>query len=81
MAQSWFYLTLWRGPPPEFTNTVYSAINTTIVTAGNVPTADTSEVAVETAIRIPARISDADRAASDIITSTEVLWSVGRKND
>ena len=78
MARSWFYLTLWRGTPPEFTSKAETAIDTGTRAAAAVQAADASQVRITTRQGAAAAVRTAEHAARDIITTTEVIWRVGR---
>ena len=75
---SWFYLTLWRGTPADFTTTAEAAVGTASAAAAAVRTADPARAAVEAASRVAARIRRANLAVRKEITTTEVTWHVGR---
>lgn len=78
MGQSWFYLTLWRGTPPEFTDEAEVEIVTASFPAASVETTSNAETEIKTSNSHEAEIVGSTLAAFDIITTTEVVWIVGR---
>lgn len=77
MAKSWFYLTLWRGTPKDFT-TEYDV---------EIDESKDSSAVIKKTDKVTAKLSRADKAYAEIYTkdaikrkvetSTEVVWYVG----
>lgn len=78
MGKSWFYLTLWRGTPPEFTDFVDVALDTADGCGADITTAETAAQSIERMISANALIERIIPARADIIARTEVVWYVGR---
>lgn len=76
-GRSWFYLTIWRGTPPEFTSEFDAQIGDTDSAFASIKTADTAESHITTAFSGDAAIQRTDAVGIDIITTTEVIWRVG----
>ena len=86
MDRSWFYLTLWRGTPPEFTEYIdreierVNVLNTFIVDAdgvkSNIETTSAlySDITKQGSVNVD--IMDRKEVSTDIITVTEVVWYV-----
>ena len=86
MGRSWFYLTLWRGTPPEFTEYIEREIesarvlNTFIVSSDGVKSSiETmsslySDITKQRSVNVD--IADHEKVSTDIITVTEVVWYV-----
>lgn len=76
-GRSWFYLTLWRGTPPEFTSEFAAQIGDIDSAFASIKTADTAESRITTSFSGDAAIPRTDAVRGDIITTTEVTWRVG----
>lgn len=76
MGRSWFYLTLWRGTPPEFTTELDAKITQGDSAAAVIHTADTADSSIDTAASLAARIYSREAVGSDITKVTEVVWRV-----
>ena len=74
---SWFYLTLWRGTPPEFTEELETEIND----AENIDSAIAKESHVgsliDTVVNYSLKIRSRDTFGTAINTETEIIWYVG----
>ena len=77
MAKAWFYLTLWRGTPPEFTEEVEADIQAVSDAPAVIATASRAESQIETATAATTEIVTGRNAEVEIITRTEVVWLVG----
>jgi len=77
-GRSWFYLTLWRGTPPEFTTEIDATIGDVDRAFANIKTAEAAESHIATAFSGDAAIPQTEAVGVDIITVTEVIWRVGR---
>lgn len=81
MAQSWFFLTLWRGTPPEMTD--YSD---TIIDTGEeksiveITQRDKQAVPVYKKDCTTAGIFDTDYATVTVHERDEVIWIVGKEH-
>lgn len=78
MGKSWFYLTLWRGTPPEFTEFVDAMLDTTGHSEADIKTVEATEQRIERTTSAAALIEQTRPAQADIIARTEVVWFVGR---
>lgn len=78
MGKSWFYLTLWRGTPPEFTDdfeaTIASADSAEVI----VREGDPAEAIVATSDSASVGIVQTDKATVEILQKLEVVWIVGQ---
>ena len=77
MGRSWFYLTLWRGTPPEFTEEMEIVVNDVDRKTAIIQTSNTAESKIATAVSAVANIISREIIGADISTTTEVLWYVG----
>ena len=77
---SWFYLTLWRGNPPELTDLTELEIETIERTAAGITTSSKADAAIGAADQHAADVHTTDRAAAGIERKTEVTWNVGKKH-
>lgn len=81
MAQSWFFLTLWRGTPPEMTD--YSD---TIIDTGEeksiveITQRDEQAVPVYKKDCTTADFCDTDHATVTVYERDEVIWIVGKEH-
>lgn len=78
MGKSWFYLTLWRGTPPEFTEFVDAMLDTTGHSEADIKTVEATEQRIERTTSAAALIERISPARADITARTEVVWYVGR---
>lgn len=76
-GRSWFYLTLWRGTPPEFTTEIDATIGDVDRAFASIKTAEAAESSIATTYSGNAVIHRADAVGVDVITITEVIWRVG----
>lgn len=77
MGKSWFYLTLWRGTPPEFTEEVAVNMQAASGVPASIATASWAESQIKTATAVATEIVTGRNAEAEIITRTEVVWLVG----
>ena len=78
MGKSWFYLTLWRGTPPEMTEFVDAELDTAEHPGAEIATEDAAAGNIERTTSGNALIDETSSAQADITTRTEVVWYVGR---
>ena len=74
--KSWFYLTLWRGTPPEFTSEFDVKVAQADHASVLIHPADEAEANIETASSSIAQIHERETTGADVITTTEVVWRV-----
>lgn len=77
LNRSWFYLTLWRGTPAEFTDDVTVEIQQAEPVQALVAVANAAEAAIERMTAAATEIASKDAYSMDIITETAVVWYVG----
>lgn len=75
---SWFYLTLWHGTPPEFTSEAEIEIGVTSNAPARICTSDNTYMGIVTDNDALASIRGETSADTDVITTSEVIWYVGR---
>ena len=75
--KSWFYLTLWHGTPPEFTNEFIVDINNVNTFSTDIQSKDETYTSIETVSLLSANLKTIESINSEIITTTEVTWYVG----
>ncbi len=76
-SRSWFYLTLWRGTPPEFTEEFTVDITESDSAFANIITADSVGASVKKESLFDAKIDENFASVTNIVTKTEVTWYVG----
>lgn len=74
---SWFYLTLWRGTPPEFTSSAKVSIETNEHAKALIQKKNESTAQIRTLDGVIAKINESEKAGAEVITKTEVIWLVG----
>lgn len=74
---SWFYLTLWRGTPPEFTSTADTLIETVEDAYAGIRCETGHDVSIDTISSCGAQVEKETNIGIDVITNTEVVWLVG----
>lgn len=77
MSQSWFYLTLWRGTPPEFTDEFDADLSQTEYAEAAVHEVDAVRADIDTQVAKDVNIIEKDTATVSITTTLEVIWFVG----
>lgn len=77
MSQAWFYLTLWRGTPPEFTDEFDADIAETDFAAASIQDLDEASAEIDTEVAGAVEIIEKDTATVSIVQSLEVIWFVG----
>lgn len=77
MSKSWFYLTLWRGTPPEFTDEFDARIDDEDSAISSIETANTLGTVIDTALNALVSIETKEDVNTEIITKMEVVWYVG----
>ena len=75
--RSWFYLTLWRGSPPEFTSEADVLIETVEDAAAGIQHETNCNASVIRKDSGRALIEKTTNIDIDVITKTEVVWLVG----
>ena len=76
-GKSWFYLTLWRGTPPEFTTELAAQIQDIDRAFANIKSAEATESHIGTASSGYAAIPRTETAGVELIIATGVIWHVG----
>lgn len=76
LGNSWFYLTLWRGTPPEFTTHIERTIDESNSALAYVKTADGMSSKIDTTASLSANIRSRETIGTEVITTTEVVWYV-----
>ena len=74
---SWFYLTLWRGNPPEMTDYRDVAIDTGDRHGVTVYQADAQAGSIRMTDRAAAVINENDSFGVEVEQKNEVIWIVG----
>lgn len=77
LGRAWFYLTLWRGTPPEFTDDVTVEIQQAESAQSLIAVSDAAEAGIERTTAAAADIASKDAFSMDIIKETAVVWYVG----
>lgn len=78
MGQSWFYLTLWRGTPPEFTDYATAVLDMEASSGTEISTTNSTARSIERTTSGNALIERNKPARADITARTEVVWYVNR---
>lgn len=76
VSRSWFYLTLWRGTPPEFTTSVDAQIEDASSAVAHIKMEDGMNTDISTTASLSTYIRSRESIGTDIITTTEVVWYV-----
>lgn len=76
MNRSWFYLTLWRGTPPEFTNEFDAQIQTSDSALVQIKAMDAAQSSIGTLASFAAQIKNREAFNAEINMATEVTWYV-----
>lgn len=76
-GQSWFYLTLWRGTPPEFTDEFTEVVTQTDFTATAIHERDAFRADIGAEMDSSVEIIETDTETVSIIQTLEVIWIVG----
>lgn len=77
MSRAWFYLTLWNGTPPEFTDEFEVRIRKSDAIDAAVQEASAAETRISTVETYTADLESMEEIDTDVITSTGVIWYVG----
>ena len=77
LVRAWFYLTLWRGTPAEFTDEIDVEIQRAEPVQALVAIADGAEAGIEQTTAAAADIASKDAYSMDIIKESAVVWYVG----
>lgn len=77
MAKSWFYLTLWRGTPPEFTDDLGADIAEAEKVAVGIQRTDNLASEISTALSAVSNVISRSDIGTNVTTTTEVIWYVG----
>jgi len=77
LGRAWFYLTLWRGTPAEFTDEAIVEIQQADAVQALIAAADAAEAGIERMTAAAADIASKDAFSMDIIKETAVVWYVG----
>lgn len=74
--KSWFYLTLWRGTPPEFTESVDAKIKKSDSANAFIKTMDTANSEIGKSDPLLSDVSVCLSFDAEIIKRTKVVWHV-----
>ena len=74
--KSWFYLTLWRGTPPEFTERVDAKIKKSDSANAFIKTMDTANSEIGKSGSLLSDVSVCLSFDAEIIKRTKVVWHV-----
>lgn len=77
LGKSWFYLTLWRGTPAEFTDEIDVEIQQAEPVQSIIVTADAAGADIERTTAAAVDIASKDAYSMDIIKESAVVWYVG----
>ena len=77
MSRAWFYLTLWNGTPPEFTDEFEVRIRESDAFDAAVQESSAAETQISTVEAYAADVESLEEIGTDVITSTGVIWYVG----
>lgn len=77
LGKSWFYLTLFRGTPPEFTTDADVEIQKASSAQAFIAVANAAEAGINRITTAVTDIISMDNFNMDIITETAVVWYVG----
>lgn len=77
-GRSWFYLTLWNGSPSGMTEYVDATLDVQARRQSDICVTEPAAQAVETVSKSTANVDHTTAAGVEIITTTEVVWYVGR---
>lgn len=77
---SWFYLTLWRGNPPEMTESIDVTVNTKDGQSVEVIQTSIHNGTVQTGNKFEVVIRETDQSNSTVEERNEVIWVVGKKH-
>lgn len=75
-GRAWFYLTLWRGTPEDFTTSFTLDIAESETLAASIQTADHADALVAMLDTTEAEIAAWDAYSTHITKTTEVTWYV-----
>lgn len=75
--RSWFYLTLWRGTPPEFTEEISTEINDVDKADSMITKESRVGSFIDTVANYSSKIRSRDTFSTAINTETEIIWYVG----
>ena len=75
--RSWFYLTLWRGTPPEFTEEISTEINDVDKVDSMITKESRVGSLIDTVVNYSSKIRSRDTFGTAINTETEIIWYVG----
>lgn len=78
MAKSWFYLTLWKGTPKEFTSEYNVQIKERDSKNVTVKQEDRLSTAIGRRSKADVIIHEKGRYSSTVNITTEVVWYVGK---
>lgn len=75
-SRSWFYLTLWRGTPEEFTTSFALDISESESLDASIPSSNHADALVAVLDTAEAEIAAGDAHSTHITKTTEVTWYV-----
>ena len=76
MSRSWFYLTLWNGTPPEFTEEIDINIQELDAFDASVRRTNAAQTNIMTGAAFTSNIRSREAIDTDVVTSTGVVWYV-----
>jgi len=79
MSRSWFYLTLWNGTPPSFTDDFDVIVKKGEGAVSSIESSNAFGSAIETALNALSNINTKENASSEVITITDAVWYIGGK--
>ena len=77
LSRSWFYLTLWRGTPAEFTDELDAELQNSSTAQALIAAAEAAETSINRITTAAANLISKEQLDMDIITETAVVWYVG----
>lgn len=77
LGRAWFYLTLWRGTPAEFTDDFDVEIQQSEPVQALVAVTDAAEAGIERITMAATNLMSEEQFDMDIIKETAVVWYVG----
>ena len=75
--RSWFYLTLWRGTPPEFTSEFNANIAETESAIVDIEKETSAQTEIVAVAAFGVTIFERESIGVEILKDTEVVWYVG----
>lgn len=73
---SWFFLTLWKGAPPEFCTSFDANVDTREMLGSKVEVSDSTDSMLCVGSHVYAKITEEHNASANVQTRTGVAWHV-----